>query len=84
MGFKKESVKRKHKKISDDPIGKIKIVKDFLPPPDKLLVRSKPVKITIILSQNSVDFFKEVAHKEHVSYQKLIRELLDRYAEQYK
>lgn len=75
--------KRKHKKLLDEPIGKIRIVKDFLPPPDKLLIKHKPVKITITLSQDSVDFFKQVAHKEHVPYQKLIRALLDRYASQY-
>jgi len=76
--------KRKRKKISDEPIGRVKIVKDFLPPPDKLLVKAKPVKITITLSQDSVDFFKQIAHKEHVPYQKLIRALLDRYASQYR
>lgn len=76
--------KHKRKKIVDEPIGRVKIVKDFLPSPEKLLVRLKPVKITLTLSQDSVDFFKQIAHKEHVPYQKLIRALLDRYASQYK
>lgn len=75
---------KKHKKISDEPIGRVKIVKDFLPPPEKLMVKAKPVKITITLSQESVDFFKHIAHKEDVPYQKLIRALLDRYATQYR
>ena len=78
-------MKQKRKKASPrEPIGRIKIVEDFLPPPEKLLVKQKPVKITITLSQDSVDFFKEVAHKEHVSYQQLIRALLDKYASNYK
>jgi predicted DNA binding CopG/RHH family protein len=76
--------KRKRKKLSDEPIGRIKIKKDFLPTPDKLLVKSKPIKVTITLSQDSIDFFKQVANKEHVPYQKLIRALLDRYASQYR
>lgn len=77
-------MKHKRKKLSDETIGRVKIVKDFLPPPDKLLIRSKSVKVTITLSQDSVDFFKQIAHEEHVPYQKLIRALLDRYASQYK
>jgi predicted DNA binding CopG/RHH family protein len=75
---------RKHKKILKEPIGRVKIVKDFLPPPEKLLIKPKPIKITITLSQDSVDFFKQVAHKEHIPYQKLIRALLDQYAAQYR
>ena len=77
-------MKNKRKKLTDEPIGRVKVVKDFLPPPEKLLIRHKPVKITITLSQDSIDFFKEIAHKEHVPYQKLIRALLDRYASQYR
>jgi len=75
--------KRKHKKLSREPIGKVKIVEDFLPRPERLIVKPKPVKITITLSQDSVDFFKEIASKEHVPYQKLIRALLDQYATHY-
>lgn len=77
-------MKRKRKKLFDEPIGEVKIIKDFLPPPEKLLLRPKPVKITITLNQDSVDFFKQVAYKEHVPYQKLIRALLDQYASHYK
>lgn len=77
-------ITRKRKKMSDEPIGRVKIVKDFLPSPDKLLVKPKPVKITITLSKESVDFFKQIAHREHVPYQKLIRALLDQYATQYR
>jgi len=77
-------MKSKRKKLSDEHIGRVKVVKDFLPPPEKLLIRHKPVKVTITLSQDSIDFFKEIAHKEHIPYQKLIRALLDRYASQYR
>jgi predicted DNA binding CopG/RHH family protein len=77
-------MKRKRKKISDESIGRVKIIRDFLPPPEKLLVKPKPVKITITLNQDSVDFFKQVAHKGHIPYQKLIRALLDQYASLYR
>jgi predicted DNA binding CopG/RHH family protein len=77
-------MKSKGKKSLHEPIGRIKIVEDFLPPPEKLLAKPKPVKITITLNQDSVDFFKEVANKEHVSYQKLIRALLDQYASHFR
>ena len=77
-------MKHKRKKMAREPIGRVKIVADFLPPPEKLLVKPNPVKITITLNQDSVDFFKEIAHKEHVSYQQLIRALLDQYASHYK
>jgi predicted DNA binding CopG/RHH family protein len=76
-------MKHKRKKMAHEPIGRVKIVKDFLPPPEKLLVKPKPVKITITLNQDSVDFFKEIAQKEHVPYQQLIRALLDQYVSHY-
>ena len=77
-------IKRKRKNLLNDPIGKIKIVDDFLPSPENLLVKSKPIKITITLNEESVNFFKQIAHKEHVPYQKLIRALLDKYASHYR
>lgn len=75
---------KRKKKLAREPIGRVRIVEDFLPPPEKLLVKPKPIKITITLSQDSVEFFKEIAQKEHVSYQQLIRALLDQYASHYR
>ncbi len=72
---------KKHKiKYTDEPIGKIKIVKDFLPSPDDLVFKEETVKITLSLSKSSVDFFKKLAQKKHTQYQKMIRLLLDQYA----
>jgi len=68
---------------SDKPIGKLTRVNDFLPPPEELVMPQKIVKVTIALSKNSVEFFKQQAQKQHVKYQQMIRELLDRYAAQY-
>ena len=67
-------------KYTDEPIGAVKMVADFLPPPDQLAFREESVKVTIALSRASVDFFKHQAEQRHVSYQKMIRRLLDDYA----
>ncbi len=61
-------------------MGDVKVVADFLPSPDQLAFREDSVKITIALSKASVDFFKHEADRYHVSYQKMIRRLLDDYA----
>ncbi len=66
-------------KYTDEPLGEIKIIDDFLPPPDKLAFKEDNVKVTITLSKGSVDFFKKEAKKHHVQYQKMIRRLLDLY-----
>ncbi len=67
-------------RYTDEPMGKLRVVKDFLPPPDKLVLKEENVKITISLNKASVDFFKQEAQKHHTSYQKMIRRLIDWYA----
>ena len=73
------------KKVTNQnmPIGKLTKVKDFLPPPHDLIVPQETVKVTIALKKASVEFFKYEAEKHHTKYQRMIRELLDRYATQY-
>lgn len=66
-------------KYTDEPLGKIKIIHDFLPSPDELVFRDNNVKVTISLSKSSVSFFKKMAQKHHTQYQKMIRRLLDVY-----
>ncbi|MFY9590190.1 CopG family transcriptional regulator [Rickettsia endosymbiont of Halotydeus destructor] len=75
-----------NKKIryTEEEIGAVKIVKDFLPPPKELLLKDDSVKITISLSKESVEFFKNQAATAHVPYQKMIRILLDKYTKHYK
>ena len=65
------------------PIGDMKRVADFLPPPEKLILPEETVKVTIALTKRSLDFFKREASKHHSKYQKMIRELVDRYARHY-
>jgi hypothetical protein len=59
------------------------VVRDFLPPPDQLVLREEPVKVTIALSRRSVEFFKAEAARHNTQYQRMIRRLLDQYAEHY-
>ncbi len=64
---------------SDEPIGEIRIIPDFLPSPAELALKNKNTKVTISLSSESVAYFKDAAKKHHMQYQKMIRQLLDEY-----
>ena len=68
-------------KYTDEPLGNLKIVPDFLPRPEDLVFQDKGVKITIALSKRSVEFFKTEAQRHNTQYQRMIRRLLDAYAE---
>ncbi|HKQ81145.1 MAG TPA: hypothetical protein VJS42_03030 [Steroidobacteraceae bacterium] len=70
-------------KYTNEPI-EAEVVRDFLPSPDQLVVDDEGVKVTISLSRRSVDFFKTAAERNHTSYQRMIRRLLDAYADQYR
>jgi predicted DNA binding CopG/RHH family protein len=77
-----ERVKRflsKQIQYSDESIGEIRLIPDFLPSPEELALKKKNTKVTISLSSESVTYFKEVAKKHHMQYQRIIRELLDEY-----
>ena len=69
-------------RYTNGPIGEVKIVRDFLPPPEELAFKEEQVKVTIGLSKSSVDFFKAQAKKHRTHYQKMIRRLLDLYVAQ--
>jgi hypothetical protein len=68
-------------KYSSEPIGEVRVVRDFLPPPDQLAFRDEGVKVTIALSKRSVEFFKSHAEKNQTQYQRMIRQLLDAYVD---
>ena len=72
---------RKRIEYTDEPLGEIRIVDDFLPSPEHLVFKEDNVKVTITLSKASIEFFKKEAKKHHTQYQKMIRRLLDIYAE---
>jgi len=70
-------------KYTDGAMGNLEVVKDFLPPPDQLVLKEDRVKVTISLSKGSVEFFKKEAKKQRTSYQKMIRRIIDVYTSQY-
>jgi predicted DNA binding CopG/RHH family protein len=77
-------MKKRVVKYSDEPIGDIQIIKDFLSPPHQLLLKEETVKVTLALTKDSVDFFKKVAKEQHTHYQTMIRVLLEQYTEHYR
>jgi hypothetical protein len=72
---------RKPIKYSNEALGRLRVVEDFLPPPGELVRREEMEKVTIALSKRSVAFFKREARLHGTHYQRMIRALLDRYAE---
>ena len=70
-------------KYTDERLGDVKVVRDFLPPPEQLAFREEGVKVTLALSKKSVEFFKSEAAIHHTQYQRMIRRLVDAYVESY-
>ena len=65
-------------KYSDELI-EARVVKDFLPSPENLILREKKTRVTLTLTDKSLDFFKRAAKKHGASYQAMIRRLIDYY-----
>jgi predicted DNA binding CopG/RHH family protein len=66
---------------TNEPLGDMEVITDFLPAPAVLAFREEGVKVTLALSKTSVDFFKSEASKHQTQYQRMIRRLLDSYVE---
>jgi predicted DNA binding CopG/RHH family protein len=79
IGEKERKYMKKKIKYTNEPIGKVRVLKDFLPSPEELVLKDETVKVTISLSKISIDFFKKEAKKHNTQYQKMIRRLLDEY-----
>ena len=74
----------KKARYTNEPLGKLRIIPDFLPAPEELAFRDEEgVKVTIALSRRSVDFFKREARERNTKYQRMIRRLLDAYTARY-
>jgi hypothetical protein len=67
-------------RYTDEPMRVGRVLRDFLPPPEKLVLQDESVKVTISLSARSVRFFKAEAAKVGGQYQRMIRSALDAYA----
>lgn len=68
-------------KYTNEALGKVKVIADFLPSPAELAFNEESVKVTLSLSKKSIEFFKSEAAKNHTQYQRMIRRLLDAYVE---
>jgi hypothetical protein len=68
-------------KYTDEPVGALKVVEDFLPPPSELVLKEDLEKVTIALSKSSVEFFRREARRNGTQYQRMIRALLDKYVQ---
>jgi len=80
IGGKANKYMKEKIKYTDEPVGKVRVISDFLPSPEQLALKDETVKVTLSLSKTSVDFFKNEAKKYNTQYQKMIRRLLDEYA----
>ena len=45
-------------RYTDEPLGDLEVVPDFLPRPEDLVFRDEGVKVTISLSKRSVEFLR--------------------------
>jgi predicted DNA binding CopG/RHH family protein len=75
---------RKKTKYTDEPLGELEILEDFLPPPDQLVLKDESIKVTISLSKSSVEFFKRAARQNETQYQRMIRRVLDLYVSRFR
>jgi predicted DNA binding CopG/RHH family protein len=74
---------KKKIKYTSEPMGSLKVIKDFLPGPKDLIFKEDTAKVTIALSKSSVKIFKKMAKEQHTQYQKMIRRVIDLYAQHY-
>jgi predicted DNA binding CopG/RHH family protein len=63
---------------TDEPI-RMRIIDDFLPSPENLILKQRKKRVTLTLTETSLDFFKSAAKKHKASYQSMIRRLVDYY-----
>ena len=83
IGGKENIYMKKKIKYSNEKLGKVEVVRDFLPSPEDLTFKEDTVKVTLNLSRSSIEFFKQLAQKNGSQYQKVIRKLLDSYTSHY-
>ncbi|MFH1189647.1 MAG: CopG family transcriptional regulator [Candidatus Omnitrophota bacterium] len=77
--------KMRQKTVKEPSAGEGRRADDLLPPPEKLAgaVTEETIMVTLRLSERSVHFFKQQAKQYHTKYQKMLRFLVDKYAEMY-
>lgn len=78
IGERANKFMKKAIKYSDEPL-EARIINDFLPSPENLILRERKKRVTLTLTEKSLDFFKGAAKKHGASYQAMIRRLIDYY-----
>ena len=58
-------------KYSNKPI-EAHVVNDFLPKPENLVLKERRTRVTLTLTEKSLDFFKNTARRHKASYQAMI------------
>jgi predicted DNA binding CopG/RHH family protein len=81
IGARERQFMKRKITYTNEPLGDMEVIPDFLPPPAELAFREEGVKVTLALSKKSVEFFKSEASKHQTQYQRMIRRLLDAYVE---
>lgn len=71
---------RKAFEEEDGPSRWAKVIPNFLPPPEALFPAEDTLKITLRLDRQSVEFYKDRAKRHGTKYQRMMREILKRYA----
>ncbi len=74
---------RKKIKYTDERLGKLEIIEDFLPAPHDLVFREEDVEVKLRLRKSSMDFYKRLAKAHKSRHDRVIRRLLDQYASTY-
>lgn len=62
------------------PRKKEKVTNDFFLCPATLAAKDDTVKVTLMLTRASIEYFKKTAEEHDTCYQALMRSLLDEYA----
>lgn len=82
IGEKEENYMNNTIKYTDEDLEFGEIMEDFLPPPEKLVLKSIKVNILLQLTEKNFSFLKEEARKKNLSYQNLIESIIDEYFNQ--
>lgn len=72
-------MKRKKIHYTDEPLGKLQIIPDFLPPPAEMARMRAMVKVTMEFDSESLEYFKKLAKRYGTPYQRIIRKVVDTY-----
>lgn len=74
---------KKKIKYTDEPMRMGRRVEDFLPSPAEMVLKQKSRRVTINLNEASLRTFRKEANRLKVPYQRLLRTVVDLYAQHY-